>query len=235
MGILTACNDYLDVDAPSKNLPDKVYSSTTEMDKALNGVYATILSDATFGNKLYNNYMLNSDVDFSANSNEQPQSDAPRRFDMTTNAGSAEKLWNQLYATIETANTFVYNAEQSPVLKSGDKDDVADVNQMIGEAKVMRAMAAYELLCYYGDVPFSFKPTYQSENFLPDIVSRDTVYQDVINDLIAAAPKMKSVTALSEGVERISKEACWAMIARMALQAGGYSLRPDGEIGRAHV
>ena len=229
LGILTACNDYLDVDAPSKNLPDKVYSSTTEKDKALNGVYSTILSDATFGNKLYNNYMLNSDVDFSANSNEQPQSDAPRRFDMTTNAGSAEKLWNQLYATIETANTFVYNAEQSPVLKSGDKDDVADVNQMIGEAKVMRAMAAYELLCYYGDVPFSFKPTYQSENFLPDIVSRDTVYQDVINDLIAAAPKMKSVTALSEGVERISKEACWAMIARMALQAGGYSLRPDGD------
>jgi hypothetical protein len=40
---------------------------------------------------------------------------------------------------------------------------------------------------------------------------------------------MKSTAALSDGVERISKEACWAMIARMALQAGGYSLRPvDG-------
>ena len=229
LGLLTACSDYLDVDAPSKNLPDKVYSSTTEMNKALNGVYATILSDATFGNRLYNNYMLNSDVDFTANSNEQPQSDAPKRFDMTTSAGSAEKLWNQLYSTIETANTFVYNAEHSSLYNGSDKDDAADVNQMIGEAKVMRAMAAYELLCYYGDVPFSFEPTYQSENFLPDIVSRDTVYQEVINDLIDAAPKMKSVTALSEGVERISKEACWAMIARMAPQAGGYSLRPDGD------
>ncbi len=231
VGALTACSDYLDVDAPSKNLPDKVYSSTGEMDKALNGVYATIISGSTFGQNLYNGYMLNSDVDFAANSNEQAQNNQPRRFDMNTNAGSAETLWNSLYSILETANSFIYNAEHSALYNENNKDeeDYADVAQMVGEAKVIRAMAVYELLCYYGDVPFTFEPTYQSENFMPDIVNRDTVYQTVINDLIDASSKMKSVTALSEGVERISKEACWAMISRMALQAGGYSLRPDGD------
>lgn len=228
LGLVTGCNDYLDVDAPSKNLPDKVYASTGEMDKALNGVYADILSDATFGRRLYNDYMLNSDVDFASNSNEQPQSDAPRRFDMTVNAGSAETLWNQLYATIEGANSFIYNAEHSD-LYNEDNEDYADVTQMIGEAKVIRAMNYYELLCYYGDVPFMMEPTYQTENFLPNIVSRDTIYQTVIDDLIEAAPKMKSISNISDGVERVSKEACWAMIARMALQAGGYSLRPSGD------
>lgn len=226
LGLLTACSDYLDVDAPSKNLPDKVYSSTGEMDKALNGVYSTILTGNTFGNALYNGCMLNSDVDFASNSNEQAQNNQPRRFDMNTNAGYAETLWNSLYSIVETANTFVYNAEHSDLYNEAN-EDYADVTQMVGEAKVIRAMALYELVCYYGDVPFTFEPTYQSENFFPDIVSRDTIYQTVINDLIEAAPKMKSVTALSEGVERISKEACQAMIARLALQAGGYSLRPD--------
>lgn len=230
LGLVTGCNDYLDVDAPSKNLPDKVYASTGEMDKALNGVYADILSDATFGRRLYNEYMLNSDVDFASNSNEQPQSDAPRRFDMTVNAGSAEALWNQLYATIEGANSFIYNAEHS-ALYDENNADYADAAQMVGEAKVIRAMNYYELLCYYGDVPFMMEPTYETNNFVPDIVSRDTIYQEVINDLIEAAPKMKSITNISDGVERISKEACWAMIARMALQAGGYSLRPDNSNG----
>ena len=38
---------------------------------------------------------------------------------------------------------------------------------------------------------------------------------------------MKFAANLSNGVERASKEFCWSMIARMAMHAGGYSLRPD--------
>ncbi len=228
IGLLAGCNDYLDVEAPSGYENEFVYGTVSEMNKALNGVYASILDDNTFGRRLYNEYMLNSDVDFAANSNEQPQSDAPRRFDMTTDAGSAEKLWNQLYATIETANNFVYNAEHGEAYDPAS-EDFDNVTQMIGEAKVIRAMAIYELLCYYGDVPFTFEPTYQTNDFFPAVVGRDTIYTRVIEDLKTAAPLMKSVTSLSDGVERVSKEACWAMIARMALQAGGYSLRPDGD------
>lgn len=37
----------------------------------------------------------------------------------------------------------------------------------------------------------------------------------------------KFAADISGGVERVSKEFCWAMIARMALSCGGYSLRPD--------
>ncbi len=228
LGAMTGCNDYLDVDAPSRYENDYVFGSTGEMNTALNGVYAEILSGNTFGGNLYRTLQLNSDVDFSANSNENAQTNAPQRFDCTSDASSASSLWNQLYETVEVANNFIYNAENSKINTPGN-EDYADVQQMIGEAKVMRAMAYYELLCYYGDVPFTFKNTYQSQDFVPPITSRDTVYAEVINDLRAAAPHMKYTSSLSEGVERISKEACWAMIARMALQAGGYSLRPNGE------
>ena len=35
---LTACNDYLDVDAPSKFSPESIYKSAKDVNTALNGV-----------------------------------------------------------------------------------------------------------------------------------------------------------------------------------------------------
>ena len=40
---LTACNDFLDVDAPSKQTVGAVFSSSQEVNAALNGVYAKVM------------------------------------------------------------------------------------------------------------------------------------------------------------------------------------------------
>lgn len=221
----TACNDFLDVDTPSKQSNEQVYASESETSMALNGVYAKALVDNTFGNMAYNNLQLNSDVDFVTNSNEVAQINAPRRFDCTSESGDAEKFWNALYSGVETANNFIYNLENSPIYSENN----INITQMIGEAKVLRAMFYYELLCYWGNIPFSMLPTFATQEFVLPVTDRDEVYKQLIADLEAIAPLMKETAEISEGVERVSKEACWAMIARLALQAGGYSLRPaDG-------
>lgn len=228
MALTTACSDYLEVDAPSKYTNEFIYTSASEASTALNGVYANTLKDQTFGRYLYDDLLLNSDVDFKANSNETSQINSPVRFDCTSASGTVESVWNALYAGVESANEFIYNMENSPIYNE-ENTDYADLTQMVGEAKVMRAMFYYELLCYFGDIPFSMEPTYVTQNFVLPMTDRDEVYKQIIDDLKGAALKMKSTANISEGVERISKEACWAMIARMALQAGGYSLRaPEG-------
>lgn len=219
---LAACDDYLDVDAPSKSTNEDIYSSETETAMALNEVYAKVLSDNTFGNMIYNNVLLNSDVEFAANANEMAQISAPKRFDCTSESGDAEKLWNALYSGVETANNFIYNLENSEMYST----DNQNLTQMMGEAKVMRAMFYYELLCYWGDIPFTMLPTYATQEFILPVTGRDEVYSALIEDLKAIAPLMKTTAEISEGIERPSKEACWAMISRLALQAGGYSLRP---------
>lgn len=224
---LTACNDFLDVDAPSKQTTELIFSNETEINTALNGVYAKVMADNTFGRYAYYDLVLNSDVDFAANSNEVAQLNAPKRFDCTSESGTVEKFWNALYDGVETANEFIYSLENCELYKNPTTEAVGkSLKQMLGEAKVMRAMFYHELLCYWGDVPFSLEPTYVTQNFVLPVTSRDEIYMQLINDLKEIAPSMKSTTALSDGVERISQEACWAMIARMALQAGGYSLRP---------
>jgi hypothetical protein len=116
--------------------------------------------------------MLNSDVDFSRKLQRVATDRCAAPFRLTSDAGSAEKLWNALYGAVETANEFIYNLEQSSIYKNGGTDH-ADLAQMLGEAKVIRAMCYYELLCYYGDIPFTFTPTYVSQDFLPAFTSRD--------------------------------------------------------------
>ena len=65
---LTACSDYLDVDAPSKHEIDKVFGSTKETGTALNGVYKGLLEKNTFGEAFTYSLILNTDVDFNSNS-----------------------------------------------------------------------------------------------------------------------------------------------------------------------
>ena len=215
---LTSCGDYLDVDAPSSYTTGITFGSTEAVEKALNGVYAKILDGNTFGNYLYSDLMLNSDVDFVSNANSVAQIDAPRRFDCKAESGHAEKLWNALYSTIEVANEFIDNTEASAIYTS---EDSAQLQQFVGEAKVIRAMAYSELVWYYGDVPFTMKGTFHDGILVPAIESRDVILKTVIDDLKGIAEKMNN----DKTIEHITQDAAYAMIARLALQAGGYSLR----------
>ena len=240
---LTACNDFLDVDAPSKQTVDAVFGSSQEVNAALNGVYAKVMVNDAFGNSLYNTVMLNSDVDFTANSNENAQSNTPRRFDVTSSGSAVNKLWTALYDGVEAANEFIYNLEKSPIYSKktstsikvdefGNETTVStpvvnEYTQMIGEAKMIRAMFYHELLSYWGDVPFTFLPTSVTEEFAPAIIDRQTISDALIEDLREIAEYMYSDKNISDAPERISKEAVYAMIARLALQAGGYSLNHD--------
>lgn len=240
---LTACNDFLDVEAPSKQTVDAVFSSSQEVNAALNGVYAKVMVNNAFGNYLYNTVMLNSDVDFTANSNENAQSNTPRRFDVTASGSSVKSLWEALYDGVESANEFIYNLENSPIYsietntstlvdEFGNESTVStpvvnEYTQMIGEAKMIRAMFYHELLSYWGDVPFTFVPTSVTGDFTPPITNRQVISDALIEDLSDIAEYMYSDRNLSSAPERISKEAVYAMIARLALQAGGYSLNHD--------
>lgn len=243
---LTACDDFLDVDPDSTSANTEfIYNNEGEISTALNGVYAQILSGNTFGNNLYKDFQLNSDVDFSTNTSETASGNKPARFDTRSDASNINSLWNALYKGVETANEFIFNLKNSKLYEEKMKTEIADgentggvvteevpnvtkLTQMMGEAKVMRAMFYHELLSYWGDIPFTFKATYETNNLYPEVTDRQVVSDSLIADLRHAAEWMQSdKDATLDAPERISKEAAYAMIARLALQAGGYSLNHD--------
>ena len=219
----TACSDFLDVDSVSKYDSEGVFGEKTEINRALNGVYAKLMSGDFYGDAYFTKFVFNSDVEFTTNTSDVATNNSFRRFDGNSTASDVEKFWNAAYSGVEYANNFVYYLERSPLYSTED----AEIMQMMGEAKVIRAMFFHDLVTYFGDIPFTFEPASAVENYVMPIVSRDEVYKTLIEDLKSIAPYMKFAANLSNGVERASKEFCWSMIARMAMHAGGYSLRPD--------
>lgn len=219
----TACSDFLDVDSVSKYDSEGVFGEKTEINRALNGVYAKLMSGDFYGDAYFTKFVFNSDVEFTTNTSDVATNNSFRRFDGNSTVSDVEKFWNAAYSGVEYANNFVYYLERSPLYSTED----AEIMQMMGEAKVIRAMFFHDLVTYFGDIPFTFEPASVVENYVMPIVSRDEVYKTLIEDLKSIAPYMKFAANLSNGVERASKEFCWSMIARMAMHAGGYSLRPD--------
>lgn len=221
---LTACNDYLDVEAPSKVTDEYVFSNIEEADRLLNSVYESLCSNSTYGNAYLTTFNFNSDVEFTTSSAEiqSAKHGEWKLFDGEADGGNIQSTWNAAYACIERANNFVCGAEKSELYAEKDPE----LLQMIGEAKCIRAMNYLDLVIYFGDVPFTLTRTYEQNSLIMPMGQRDQILTDIINDLRAAAPTMKLANEMNEGVERCSKEYAWALIARIALFRAGYSLRP---------
>lgn len=225
---LVSCSDYLDVDAPSKNELDYVYSDKGEINRALNGIYAAMLSNSTYGCNFLQYFQLNSDVDFGTSTTPYETSSNYKRFDCDPDGGQLLSAWTAQYLGIERANIFIDRLPQSELFDS--KEYGADLRHMLGEAKVLRAIFYHDLIWMFGDVPFAMLPTYKMDTKIYPVEDRTVILKTLIDDLIACSgdDDMK-FAADNGGVEHIGKEMAWAMIARLALTAGGYSLRPDGE------
>ncbi|MCD8203292.1 MAG: RagB/SusD family nutrient uptake outer membrane protein [Prevotella sp.] len=223
MGI-SSCSDYLDVDSPSTFTDDYIFSSTEEANRLLNNVYYKICRNNSYGNYYLTTFNYNSDVEFTTSTAETQSTshNEYKLFDCEADASTLQTLWETVYSGIESTNNFICAAEQSELYEEKD----TALLQMIGEAKCLRAMSYLDFVIYFGDIPFSMTRTYDSESLVMPMADRNDILDALITDLAEAAPTMEYAADLSAGVERCSKEYCWALIARIALYRGGYSLYP---------
>lgn len=221
----TSCNDFLDVNSDSKYQDDFVFASMSETNRALSGVYASILSGSTYGNNYMSTYALNSDVEFTPNSSSIRTADGRsyKWFDCTSSGSDLSSTWTAAYQGIERANTVINGIRSSAIYDTKN----AELMQMLGEARVLRAMQYYDLVVLFGDIPFKTTNTFAVDSLNTPILDRNVILDSLINDLKDASKSMKYASALTDGVERASKEFCQALIARIALTRGGYSLYPD--------
>lgn len=92
----------------------------------------------------------------------------------------------------------------------------------------IRAYAYWNIVRFYGDVPYTDIPTSDLTTFSSSRVSRDTIYDHCVRDLQQA---IDLLPWQSEGMvstpERFTKNSAYGILARVALYAAGYSLRWD--------
>ncbi len=237
-GLLTSCNDYLEVDAPSAYTEEFVFSMKSEAQRALYGVYAQALAGDLYGNQYQRTFILNSDVDMMISSSNAHSHNSYSRFDCDDQGGEIYKFWTAAYNLIEYCNRFIASAESSDLRfvkdvngeyeldSNGNRELDSEIMQWLGEVRCLRAMAYHDLVVMFGDVPFLLEPaSVHGADYVPPVTDREEIQKALIADLQKAAPYMSSTNSIT--VERCSKEFAQALIARIALTAGGYSLRPD--------
>jgi hypothetical protein len=223
--IFSSCKDYLIVDSLSKRGTEYVFSDKEEINRALTAVYASMMSSSSYGQYLIARYALNTDVEFrtySSNIRSTAGSDFAC-FDGTKYSGDISSTWSVAYEGIERANIFIHGVESSPLFKETD----LDLMQQLGEAKCIRAMFYHDLVVGWGDIPFRTEQSFGSEDLYIGLTDRREILTWLINDLKSIGPKMMYADMLTYGIERVSKNFCYGLIARMAMTRGGYALYPD--------
>ncbi|PWV45800.1 RagB/SusD family nutrient uptake outer membrane protein [Chitinophaga sp. S165] len=129
--------------------------------------------------------------------------------------------WSNIYRMVFIANSAIENLPQSsinPKLK----------NQLIGEAKFVRALCNFYLVNMYGPIPLALSTDYQINRVLPRS-SEEQVYNQMIIDLKDAQLSMSDSFVGKDGVsvtsERVrpSKWAATALLARAYLYTKKYT------------
>lgn len=132
-------------------------------------------------------------------------------------------IFKEGYRIIESTNLAISKLRKMP--------ETTKRNALLGEALSIRAFCYLNLIRIYGDVPAVWTPMEDLDpnddnTFYPKRSPRDEIYDQIVSDLQQATewvPWFK--TSGYATAERLSKQGVYALLARTALYAGGYSLR----------
>lgn len=215
---MVSCSDWLEM--PSKTSADRetVFINEDAAELFVVGCYRGIVPTELYYQLAAGETITHSCEDGTTNNSKYNicnwSYDASSPYTVTT-------LYSEEYGAIESTNI--------AIKELGEMPETEKRNSLLGEALALRAFAYWNLISYYGDVPAIFQPLEdldQEIGFYPKRTSRDVIYDQIVKDLQYAAEKMPwfEESGLAT-TERLSKQSALALLARVSLYAGGYSLR----------
>lgn len=213
----TSCEDWLDMPSESKADSSSIFQSVGRAEMAVVGAYGSLHTQEL-------GYQLLEGTD-ECSSTESNSKYNVSNYDYTNLTGMLSKTYTTMYQAIEYSNVCIKNL---PNMKGATDSEQKKIDMLLGESLAIRAYAYWNLVRFYGDVPFPTVPTSDQSTFSSSRVSRDTIYDQCIADLQRA---VELLPWRSEGMvptpERFTKNAAYGILARVALYAAGYSLRWD--------
>lgn len=230
--LISACSDFLEPDSISTFDLNYVFSNVDDARKGVNAIYVQFGVDG-FRSRLSNNMTGNTDIEHS--SGWTSSSDRYQIWDLNALAsnGDLRQFWNAAYTAIRDANISIEGITTSKALNSTDAATSKKMYHMLGEAYTLRAYWYSMLTYYFGDVPnVREAPKAGNDFFLPK-EDRNVILSQVIQDMIDIENKMMWADEAQYGIEQVNREFTLGMIARIALQRGGYFLKPDLTMDRA--
>lgn len=139
-------------------------------------------------------------------------------YALTSSNTWVASVWNYIYEGIDRANTAIAGIEKMPDYENSD-----ELKELVAQARFLRAFLAFDLVRYWGDVPFKTTSTGSFGNTAQPRTEREKIYDQIIIDLDFAKTHLKPGNEVASS-EVPCRGAARALLMRVYLQRAGYSL-----------
>ncbi|MGL1885136.1 MAG: RagB/SusD family nutrient uptake outer membrane protein [Reichenbachiella sp.] len=212
------CADFLEEEPKSFYSEGNVFSTIDNAEYAINGIYANLTSANSWGYLYtwFGNFGTDeSDSQWTGNTNQFSN------YSLTPSSPQVYNQWVQAYKGINSANVVISNIQ---AMTEGTDEER---NQLIAEARFLRALIYFDMVRFYGDVPLQLEPieVYDS-SVLPAREDSRVVMDSIIEDLLFAEENL-SETAL---IGRATKWAAKGILAKVYMTHGGYPFDAYGDV-----
>lgn len=217
---MTSCSDWLEMEVYTSDDIETTFSDEVRADKFVQGCYRGLIHNEMFYQLGMGETVMHSCEDGSTNNSKYMMCNY--KFDALIPA-TVTTIYKEQYRIIEATNIAISNLSKMP--------ETEKRNQLLGEAICIRAFCYLNLIRIYGDVPAVYTPLEEMDpndenTFYPKRSSRDEIYDKVISEVQSVIDWLPWFEESDyQTPERITKQGAYALLARLALYAGGYSLR----------
>lgn len=213
----TGCNKAVEIDPPvSKIVSEDAFAGNASATSVMTGMYSAMINDRGFASGNNSISMLEG-MAADELTNYLPAILGPALAEFYTNTYNigSSYFWNEFYQRLYTCNVTIEGVTAS----KGISEPVRQ--QLLGEAKFMRALIYFYAVNTYGDVPLALTSDYRTNNTLSR-TPKEQVYAQIIADLKDAQSLMgeayfRGVIAGTMERARPNKLAATALLARVYL------------------
>lgn len=220
MLILTACDKYLQLDPPKTQVESSVlFSDKGAIDGAINGMYFLAMTWNNGGLAGLNSclyYVLLSDADYyyvAGTGERQLLSNGDIESSKTLT--SLNSIWIGAYKSIYSANFIIENIPTATA-----KLTDAEKNIYLAQAYYIRAAVYFDLMQFFGDVPFITTTKGEDNNSMARTPVTE-IYPKLIEDLKKASAALPATKGVVQYIN--SKYQVDALLARFYLQTKNYT------------
>lgn len=221
--LFTSCIVDIDLEEIPKDFfsPENSFTDKKGFESALADIYRTIRGDMYMAEDQARNWeMLGMDVDFNC-FRTNDASDGSKNYNenwywntLNKDSESVKRWWTRFYSWVFKANVIIDRAEAADISWTPEEKD-----QIVAEAKFLRAFAYHFLVNCWGDVPLVLTET-TSPKFDYTRAPQQDVLKQCITDLEWAVNYMITIDKQPGG--RAPRAAAYHLLSEIYITAGDY-------------
>lgn len=202
--IMASCSDdFVDVKSNAENSED-YFNSEEEYQQALIAAYDLLQS--TYLNVMLGEIASDNTLAGGENANDVPGIQEIDDMVHTSINAQLRDIWSWMYAGVNRANY---------IMEFQDKTDFAGKESVLGQTRFLRAYYYFELVKWFGDVPFAVDTRLQfGDQFSIGRTPKEEIYSQIEQDLIYAADNLPYIQSQTG---RITKGAAQALLGKAYL------------------